>query len=307
MDWLEVAVRATPEGIELIADIFAEIGTGGVVIEDPAVLARYAMEINPEEWAVPETFLRPGNPVVKGYLPLNQAVERQLAFLFDALDGFYPGETPAVTVRLVQEADWANAWRAYYKPVRIGRRLIVKPAWESCNCMEEDVIIELDPGLAFGCGTHPTTVMCLELLEDFVTGGETVYDVGTGSGILAVAAVKLGAGRVVAIDRDQLAIRVALENVRRNGVENLVQVVSGNLLDEVSEPVSLVVANITTDVIISLIPRAACLLAPGGRLVVSGIISKRAESVWGALQAVGFTVRARLVEGEWTAFVCEKG
>lgn len=306
VDWLEVVVRITPEGIELVADIFAELGTGGVVIEDPAVLARYAGEINPEEWAVPDFVLRSDAAVVKGYLPLDQTAMQRLAVLYTALDNFPFSEAPSVTVRPIPEDDWSNAWRAYYRPIQIGRRLVVKPAWENYNSGEDRIIIELDPGMAFGCGTHPTTAMCLKLLEELVAGGETVYDVGTGSGILAIAAIKLGAGRVVAVEQDHLAFRVALENVRRNGVENLVQVVPGNLLDEMNEPANLIVANIATDAVIRLAPRAACLLVPGGSLIVSGISAKRTLDVDGVLQNAAFTVRVRLIEGDWVAFVGEK-
>lgn len=306
MDWLEVAVSTLPEGIEPVADTFFELGAGGVVIEDPAVLAKYAGEVDPEEWAAPDFFPGLSGPVVKGYLPLDQMVWQQLAALYSALNNIFFSAPPAVTIRTVCEVDWSNAWRAYYKPVRIGRRLLVKPVWEGHNNSEGNVIIELDPGMAFGCGTHPSTIMCLKLLEDFISGGEMVYDVGTGSGILAVAAAKLGAGRVIAIDRDQLAVRVARENVKRNNVEDLVQVTSGNMLEGINEPANLIVANIIADTIIRLAPRAAHLLLPGGRLIASGIIAGRADDVCKALRASALTLQTSFAEGDWVAFVCEK-
>ncbi|VFU19654.1 ribosomal protein L11 methyltransferase (fragment) [anaerobic digester metagenome] len=183
---------------------------------------------------------------------------------------------------------------------------MVRPSWEDYRAVEGELVIELDPGMAFGCGTHPTTSLCLKLLENYIRGGERIYDVGTGSGILAVAAAALGAGRVVAVDLDPVACRAAAENVARNRVEGIVRVVQGNLLDNLNGGADLVVANIIAGVIISLAPDAAAALVPGGFLIASGIIRHRAEEVRDALEEAGLTPWEQLEEGEWTAIVAKK-
>ncbi|NPV72813.1 MAG: 50S ribosomal protein L11 methyltransferase [Pelotomaculum sp.] len=301
MEWLEITVRTPPEGVELVADIFQEIGTGGVVIEDPAVIFKYAGATCPEEWAVPESATADGLPRVKGYLPADGTQSKRLEELAAALARLLPGPASAVSTRTVSEEDWANAWKKYYKPVRAGRRLVVKPSWEDYRAEEGDLVIEMDPGMAFGSGTHATTCLCLRLLEKYVRPGGTVYDVGTGSGVLAVAAARLGAGRVVAVDIDPLACRVAAGNAERNGVAGKVQVVQGNLLEKVEGRADLVVANIIADVIAAFAPEAAGALAPGGVLIASGIIEEKAGLVVCALEAAGLAVCERDEEGRWVA------
>lgn len=306
MEWLEISVRTPSEGVEPVADIFQEMGAGGVVIEDPAVILRHAAETHPDEWAVPSVATGAGMPMVKCYLPVDDRIDRRVEALRSALGRLNLSPVPEVSARTVAEEDWANAWRAYYKPVHVGRRLVVKPSWEDYVTGEGELVIEMDPGMAFGCGTHTTTSLCLKMLERYVRGGETVYDVGTGSGILAITAAKLGAGRVVAVDLDSVACRVAAENVERNGVGDWVHVMHGNLLDLVKEPAGLVVSNIIADVIVGFAPDAARVLAPGGIFIASGIVRERAAEVCAAVQATGLMVREQLEEGQWVALVAEK-
>lgn len=306
MDWLEIAVRTPPEGVEPVAEIFQEMGAGGVVIEDPAVILRYAAETHPDEWAVSPGAAGAGMPLVKGYLAVDSGLVKRVEEFKSALSRLDFSPVPEASTRTVAEEDWANAWRAYYKPVRVGRRLVVKPSWEDYPAGEDDLVIEMDPGMAFGCGTHATTSLCLELLEKHTRAGTTVYDVGTGSGILAIAAARLGAGQVVAVDLDPVACRVAAENVERNGVADHVRVVQGNLLDLVEGRADLVVSNIITSVIMGFAPDAARALAPGGIFLASGIIRERANEVRSVLEASGLTVREQLEEGEWVALVAAK-
>ncbi|MCG9967041.1 50S ribosomal protein L11 methyltransferase [Pelotomaculum terephthalicicum JT] len=306
MDWLEITVRTLPGTVEAVAGLFEELKSGGVVIEDPAVILRYAAETHPDEWGIPGTVSGHSWPLVKSYFPADQDLDRRLCDFRQALERLALSPAPEVSTRRVADEDWANAWRAYYKPVRAGQRLVVKPCWEEWNRKEGDLVIEMEPGMAFGCGTHSTTLLCLRLLERHVRSGATVYDVGTGSGILAVAAAKLGAGRVTATDLDETACRVALENVARNQVAGIVRVVQGNLLDLVEGQADLIVSNIIADVIISLAPYASRALVPGGVLIASGIIRGRAAEVHAAMEAYGLAVRDQLGEGHWVAFVGEK-
>ncbi|MDF9409290.1 50S ribosomal protein L11 methyltransferase [Pelotomaculum isophthalicicum JI] len=306
MDWLEITVYTSPGTVEAVAELFEEMETGGVIIEDPAVILRYAAETHPDEWGVPGKVSEHDWPLVKSYFPVNQGLNRRLSNFHRALELLAFNPVPRVSTRRIADEDWANAWRAYYKPVRAGQRLVVKPSWVEWSGKEGDLVIEMDPGMAFGCGTHTTTLLCLRLLEMHVHSGATVYDVGTGSGILAVAAAKLGAGRVTATDLDETACQVALENVARNQAARIVRVVQGNLLDLVKGQADLIVSNIIADVIINLIPDASRALVPGGIFIASGIIRDRAEEVRAAMEAYGLAVRDQLCEGHWVAFVGEK-
>jgi len=172
---------------------------------------------------------------------------------------------------MVKEEDWANEWKKYFKPVRVGKNIMIKPTWEAAVLQEGDLVIEIDPGMAFGTGTHPTTVLCLEALEKYVQPEQLVYDIGTGSGILAVAAAKLGA-EVQAGDIDSLAVRIAKENISLNKVEDRVKVEAGDLGEVFIDQADIVIANIIADVIIELLPQLPSLLKPGGLFIASGII-----------------------------------
>ncbi|MDD4169729.1 MAG: 50S ribosomal protein L11 methyltransferase [Desulfotomaculaceae bacterium] len=306
MDWLEISVCTHAAAIEIVADLFDEMRTGGVIIEDPAVIIKYAQEIHPDEWGISKKVSITDLPVVKSYLPVDTNLKSRLYGFYEALNQLALSPLPQVSTRRVADEDWANNWRAYYKPVRVGRRLVIKPYWEQWHCSSSDLVIEMDPGMAFGCGTHPTTSLCLRLLEKYLHSGATVYDVGTGSGILAIAAAKLGARRVVAVDVDEVACQVASGNVEKNQVAGLVQVVQGNLLDLVEGKADLVVANIIASVITGFTPAAARALVPGGLFIASGIISSRAQEVRTAIKEAGLVVSEQLHEDQWVAFVGDK-
>ena len=240
---------------------------------------------------------------VTGYLPVDERLENTLLVLKSALAdlpaaGFAPA-VPDITIRFVAEADWANAWKQYFKPQTIGRHLVVKPTWEAWDARPGDVVIAIDPGMAFGTGLHATTRLCLQALENHVRPGVSVADVGTGSGILAVAAALLGASRVAATDVDPLAVRIARENVSLNGVADRVDVTESSVPP--AGTFDLVVANILADVIRDMTPALFAALVPGGRLIASGIIDTRAADVADHLAAGGFADLATRGEGEWAA------
>jgi len=307
LNWVEVSVLVQAELAELVANLFEELGAGGVVIEDPAVFVRAANRIHPEEWAVTPCTVPEGKVVIKSYFPLDGAFDGRLHFLQESLSRLPSDGPPQIGTRVLAESDWANAWRAYYKTIHIGEKMVIKPAWLDYRAGTGEVVIEMDPGMAFGCGSHPTTALCLKLIEKYLHGGELVYDVGTGSGILSVAAAKLGAARVVAVDADTQAVRAAQENAERNGVAGQVIVVQGNLLEPAEKTAALVVANIIADVIIAMAPATAAVLEEGGTFISSGIIAFRSEDVSVALAGAGFVVLEQVQEGEWVAFAAKKG
>lgn len=205
----------------------------------------------------------------------------------------------------VDEEDWAHAWKRFWKPQRIGRRLVVKPTWETCEAKASDVVISLDPGMAFGSGTHETTRMCIEWLETMVHGGERILDIGCGSGILAIVALRLGAARVVALDNDPVAVAVTKGNLHLNGVASQARVIESEGLDALApdERFDIVTANIVADAIIAMAHRVIRRLSRCGRLIGSGIIVERVNDVRTALEQAGYSEQAWRTEGEW-ASVC---
>ena len=208
--------------------------------------------------------------------------------------------------RTVSDEAWTDTWKKYYKPFYAADHLLIKPTWEACTPSPEDQIIEIDPGMAFGSGTHETTGMCIRLLQEYLSGGEKVIDVGTGSGILAIAAGLFGAGSVTAIDIDPDAVRVADENVRHNRLDHLIKVQEGNLLDRVDETCDICVANIISDVIIGFAAPLMRHIVPGGLFICSGITRERADDVRLALLEAGYSIQKQEFRGEWTAFVSRR-
>lgn len=305
MKWLEITVRTPPEGVEAVAEIFNELGTGGVVIEDPALIYDLAVSGSPEEVAIKPEDISCSGPAVKGYLPVDPELEGRLAALRESLNRLDFRPAPEISAAELEESDWAHQWKKYYHTTPVGKKLLVKPSWEETSVEPGRIVLEMDPGMAFGCGTHPTTGLCLVYLEEIIRGGETVCDVGTGSGILAIAAAKLGASRVVAVDMDGVAVRVARENVAQNGVNDKVEVLEGNLLDMVKTSVDIVVANIVANVIIELAPAAASLLKPGGKFISSGIYRGREDDVRSSLAQNGFIELDFRRDGDWTAILAK--
>lgn len=307
MRWLELSVNVSREDIDMICSIFNEMGTGGAVIEDPALIYDLISKGNRETVAFEVTVEPQSSPVVKGYLPVDDKLNERVAEFIEAL-GMIDGEyQEQISTREIDDEDWLNSWKEYYHPFRVGHSLMVRPSWMPTEPMIEELrIIEIDPGMAFGCGTHPTTEICMLMLEDVIAGGETVLDVGTGSGILAITAGKLGAAKVVAVDTDSIAVRTALENVAINGLENIIEVQVGNLLDGIDSHADIIVANIVADVIILLLPSVILHLSPGGKFIASGIIAARKDEVAGAITTAGLKIKRTVSQGEWTAFLAEK-
>ncbi|MHB1650988.1 MAG: 50S ribosomal protein L11 methyltransferase [Desulfitobacteriaceae bacterium] len=303
MDWREVAVTVSSDGEEAVADLFYQLGCPGVSIEDPELLRSYIESGTWDQHEFGEITLT-GTSIVTGYLSEEDELPRKLEELDRGLKSLldrFPRWVVQVKGATVKEEDWATAWKAYYKPVRVGRNFLIKPTWETVDFGPEDVVLELDPGMTFGTGTHPTTNLCLQSLEEIVYPGMEVFDLGTGSGILAIAAAKLGAS-IQAVDLDPVAVRVAQENVDLNKVSSRVRVLKGDLGSVLTGQADLVVANIIADIILTLTGELRRLLRPGGEFIASGIIEARAAEVERELRNAGLEIVQRREEAGWVLF-----
>lgn len=299
MNWREVAVTVSSEGEEAVADLFYQLGCPGVSVEDPELISHYIESGIWDYHAFGEIRLT-GTSVIKGYLCEGEEMEERLVRLEAGLRQLLQ-DNPEWVVQAkgvtVKEEDWASAWKAYFKPVRVGTFLI-KPTWEEADPQPGDVLLELDPGMAFGTGTHPTTTLCLKKLGEMIRPGQKVYDLGTGSGILAIAAAKMGA-EVEGIDLDPVAVQVAQENVELNQAGGQVRIRQGDLGTLLEGPADVVVANIIADVIIMLLADLPRLLRTDGEFLASGIIDSRAEEVEVAMGRAGLTVVERVEDAGW--------
>jgi len=302
MQWVEVSIHTRHAATEAVADIFHSLGAGGVVIEDPLLLNTLRTSGNWEFCSIPEQ----GNTeivVVTAYFPDDNelqerlaAVEREMSAIEERIGFCRFGRT---CFRTVSEMDWANEWKQYFHVTRIGEQLVIKPTWEEYEPLPQDKVIEIDPGMAFGTGTHHTTGMCMRRLEKVITPGMTVFDVGTGSGILAIAAAKLGAKNIKAIDIDETAVRIARENVAMNKLSSEIEVKKGDLLHATEGKADVIIANIIADIIIMLLPDIPEKLNQGGVFLASGIIVDRLEDVTKVAKENGFYVEAVDTQGEW--------
>ncbi|WP_315266522.1 50S ribosomal protein L11 methyltransferase, partial [Selenomonas noxia] len=283
MRWARISVVTTHEGADLIANILMELGAAGTEIDDPSLVNEY---IDAGLWDYTDLPRAEDTETVtvRAYLPEDARLESSLLALAERIAALRHAGAAlgagTISHSFVADEDWAETWKAYIHTEKIGERIVVRPTWEEYTPSADEIVIELDPGAAFGTGAHATTAMCLRWLEHLVSPGMRVYDVGCGSGILAVAAAKLGAGEVIAMDYDPVAVSVAEENIRQNNVHNVVACESDLLSAcEGAAPAELITANIIADVIIRLFAQLDRHLALGGTLLASGIIDDRIADV----------------------------
>lgn len=302
MIWIELSARVEREAVEAVSELFSRLGHGGVAIEEPL---RETDEADQRE-------LDPSQPVtVKTYLPEDEQARGKLSRAEEAL--WHLSQLrhiePLRVARLAEE-EWAEAWKRFFHVQKVGERIVVKPSWREYRARPTEVVLELDPGMAFGTGLHPTTRLCLVACERLVRAGMRVLDVGTGSGILAIAAAKLGAASVVALDVDSVAVQVARRNCSMNGLGERIQVLHGSLERLPADAMGgfdLVLANITASVLVDLARGLRDALAPGGLLVASGIIAEREEQLRLALEGAGVVLEETASEGDWRAMVGRRG
>ena len=312
MDWMGITVLTTTAGADMVSQVLIDAGTLGTMIEDKNDVA---INQRPEgQWDIIDEAIakRIGDDVkVTGYYEVDASLSDRVRFVegeiarIKGMDlGFDAGKLEVICDTFAEE-DWAENWKKAFKPFRLGKNMVIKPGWMDCEIREGDKVIEIDPGMAFGTGTHETTGMCVELVEKYVREGMSAIDVGTGTGILAIAAAHMGAKDILAIDIDRVAVRVAAENVRINGYEGLIRCEAGNLLDNVNEKADIVIANIIADVIIMIAAPVKNHIAEGGKFICSGISSERRQDVYDALIEAGYNVLDVSERGGWCAMAAE--
>ena len=309
MQWIEVNVAVTHEAVEAVADMLTSIGSKGVAIEDPQLINDLRNSGTWELCDIPEQENTEA-VTVSAYYADDEKLEKrlaeideQLALIEERIGKYRFGNT---RFRKVSEQDWANEWKQYFHVTHVGKSLVIKPSWEAYAPKEGEHVIEIDPGMAFGTGTHHTTNMMMERLEKVITPDSTVFDVGTGSGILAIAAAMLGAKSVKAVDIDAVAVRVAKENVADNGLSDQIEVREGDLLHGTEGKADVIIANIIADIVIMLLQDIPQKLNDDGVLLASGIIEERMPDVEAAAQAQGLYVDAVDHRGGWVVMQMKK-
>ncbi|WP_019391426.1 50S ribosomal protein L11 methyltransferase [Priestia filamentosa] len=311
MKWSEICIHTTNEAIEPISNILHEAGASGVVIEDPTDLVKEYDTTFGEIYQLNSEDYPDDGVIVKAYLPLNSFLPETVDGIKESINGLlsynFDLGLNKVTISEVHEEEWATAWKKYYHPVKISQRFTIVPTWEDYEPVSTDeLIIELDPGMAFGTGTHPTTVMSLQALEATVQKGDTVIDVGTGSGVLSIGAALLEASHVRAYDLDEVAVKSARENIELNSVNEIVTVGQNNLLNGVEGQADIIVANILAEIIVRFVDDAYKLVKNGGTFITSGIIMNKKEEVKEALTKAGFLIEEVMVMEDWVAIIAKK-
>lgn len=303
MNWTEIAVKIEKELEEVVEAKLYSLNIKGLSIEDPSQVNE--LHKRPDDWDYIDESLEDkgdGKIVIKVYFSQEERPEEKIQELEELLSDL---EGVEVSASKVEERDWSENWKKFYKTTRIGKNVVIKPSWEAYEKKPEDLLIEIDPGMAFGTGTHETTSMCTEALEKYITRDMEVYDIGTGSGILALVAGKLGARHIMGIDFDPMAVKVARENVKNNGLEDLVEIKEGDLFKLAEGKRDLIVANIMAEIIAGMTEDVKDYLKPGGIFISSGIIVEKIPMVESALVESGFKIIEIAKKNAWARIVAQ--
>jgi ribosomal protein L11 methyltransferase len=301
--WLKIEVTSSLELVDALSNFLTEIGAQGVFQEEPEARV-------PGDFVVSEA-----RETLKAYLPFDVRLENRIASLkiyIDSLSQIFPElEETGFTTETIIGQDWGEEWKKYFKPLRVSKNIVIKPTWERYTPAGRDIVVEIDPGMAFGTGQHPSTRMCLEAIEDVLLKDRTirgwrVLDVGTGTGILGISCAKLGAERVVCVDNDKKAAEIARENVLINHVEDRVEVINRDV-NTLRGPFDLIVANLTAKILIKHHSHLMSLIENVGYLVISGIIDQNRSDIESHFLAGEFTIHHVITEKEWVCYVLRKG
>ncbi|MCY6371822.1 50S ribosomal protein L11 methyltransferase [Clostridium ganghwense] len=305
-DWLEVEIITSSEATEAVTGILYNTGVQGVSILDSEDVQFKKKNPGQFDW-FDETIINvKEGAIIKAYYKQDNKFDEYVKYIKESITnldkfGLDKGEG-IVTVNKVNEEEWENNWKKYYKPTKVGGKTVVKPIWEEYKPNNNEIVIELDPGMAFGTGTHETTRLCVKALEEYIKEDSTVFDIGTGSGILAITAAKLNAKKVVGVDLDPVAVESAKQNVGYNDVDNI-EILYGDLMEVVEGKADIVVANILADVIKILAEDVKKFIVDGGYFISSGIILDRKEDVIEKLEECGFEIEKTNIDGEWCCII----
>ena len=306
MDWTEVQILVATADTEEASAIANMAVPYGIYVEDYSDLEQGAREIAHID-LIDEDLLKRDrtHSCIHLYLEPQENPAETVLFLRERLAAC--GIANEVNTANISEEDWANNWKQYFKPLTVGKRLLICPTWESVPQEDDRLVLSIDPGMAFGTGGHDTTRMVLEAVEQFVTPDSDILDVGCGSGILSIASLLLGAHSAVGVDIDALAVKMAVENGEINGyTEPQYRILQGDLVEQIHGEYDIILANIVADAILKLSPAIPSFMRDGGVYIVSGIIEERGAEVEKGLRACGFAIEQRLTHGGWCCFVCRK-
>ena len=303
MEWTDITITVPQKYADTAEAIATMVANGGIYIEDYSDLEQQAWEIAHVDLIEQDLLDQPRDIVkVHMYLAPDENLAEVLPLFRERLEA--SGIEYTLSTAGVEQEDWQNAWKKYYHAMDIGKRLAIVPGWEEYQT--DRTVITMDPGMAFGTGTHETTSLCLEVLDERVKGGERMLDIGTGSGILAIAALKLGAAEAEGVDIDPMCVRTAGENAERNGVQDRLKVLVGDLSDKASGVYNIITANIVAAAILSLAPHVPALMVPGAVFIASGIIDTRKDEVLAGLREAGLDPIEVHEKRGWVCIVCRR-
>ena len=312
MKWTEVLIKVDPQAVEAVTDILYGLGAQGVAIDEPVDVQKLRedelywdyideklLENDTEETKIMAYFSEEETNLPEKIAVIKEKIRNLTEFGLSIGSG-------TVELSNVNQEDWESAWKQYFKPVHVTDRIVVKPEWEEYSPQEGEIVIEIDPGMAFGTGTHETTSMCINQIEKNLKAGDRVIDIGSGSGILSMAAVLLGAEKATGVDLDPVAVRVALENVELNNLQDKIEILHGNLTDVIREKADIVVANIMADIILILLEDVREFIKDDGLFISSGIIQEKRAAVEARLLEKNFRIVEVETKGEWCAITAQK-
>lgn len=312
MKWTEVLIKVDPQAVEAVTDILYGLGAQGVAIDEPVDVERLRedelywdyideklLENDTEETKIMAYFSEEETNLPEKIAVIKEKIRNLTEFGLSIGSG-------TVELSNVNQEDWESAWKQYFKPVHVTDRIVVKPEWEEYSPQEGEIVIEIDPGMAFGTGTHETTSMCINQIEKNLKAGDRVIDIGSGSGILSMASVLLGAEKATGVDLDPVAVRVALENVELNNLQDKIEILHGNLTDVIREKADIVVANIMADIILILLEDVREFIKDDGLFISSGIIQEKRAAVEARLLEKNFSIVEVETKGEWCAITAQK-
>ena len=309
LNWVEVCIRTTDAAVEAISEILIRYGANGVAINDPCDIIIKDREMIIWDYLDESVISTDKSVYIKAYYPDDEKVSQTIENIKKSVKNvkeFLDVGNCSIELNNVSDRDWENEWKKYYKPLLIGQRILIKPSWEKVEVKKDEIVVELDPGMAFGTGTHESTRMCIELLEKNLKHGDSLLDIGCGSGILSIVGAKLGCSKVLGIDIDSVAVKTSNENIEINNVQGIVSLKKATLEDIEVEPFDVVVANLVADIIINISERSMKFLNENGIFITSGIIRDRVDEVRNKLNLTGFKIIDEINMGEWVAIAAKK-